>query len=91
MAPALDGRCGRHHRRGLFLAEHQIREERRMAHLRAEHRALAAEIAQLKQMSAPNEDHVYLGGTDRVDYVLDLRPPAAGPAESTGQPEQHAD
>jgi hypothetical protein len=78
-----------------LLAHREVREHQRMKEMRQEQRALAAEIQELKQMSS-GSDRVYLGGTDHVDYVLDLRPDArpAGATTATSRPaapNQHAD
>jgi hypothetical protein len=52
---------------------HQRRERARLAAIRAEQRQIAAELEVLKRATRVADPVVYLGGDDRVDYVLDLR------------------
>lgn len=60
-------------------------EERRMAAIRAEREELAAEVRQLRELTAQLEPAVYVGSSNHYDYyvgldALDLARPAAQPA-----------
>lgn len=55
----------------------EIREERRLAALRAEQRAIAAELEELKALTDDQQAIVYVGGDENVDVVLDLSKPEA--------------
>lgn len=52
------------------------RDHQRVEALREEHRRLEAELQQIEQVAAGYEPVVYVGGDEKTDYVVDLRPPA---------------
>ncbi|MHB0972437.1 MAG: hypothetical protein ACYC7A_09670 [Thermoanaerobaculia bacterium] len=54
----------------------EIREAERLEQLRAERAAIAAELEELKRLTA-EPPVVYLGGNDQVDVVLDVSQPAS--------------
>jgi predicted MPP superfamily phosphohydrolase len=52
----------------------EVREERRLDALRAERQAIAAELEELKRMTA-EPPVVYVGGNDDIDVVMDVSKP----------------
>lgn len=63
---------------GLFERQRERRELRgRVEALRQDHRAIALELEQLRT-AGPSPSHVYLGGDDGTDYILELAPVAHG-------------
>lgn len=62
---------------GLGFREWQHRQEveetmRRIAELRGQYQELASELDDLRRESARSRPVVYVGGTDKVDFVVDL-------------------
>jgi hypothetical protein len=56
----------------LRLRQEEI-ERARLAAMRSEQKQIAVELEKLKRATRAPDPVVYLGGDDRVDYVLDLR------------------
>jgi hypothetical protein len=79
---------------GLGLREWQHRQEvdetlRRIAELRGQYQELASELDELRRENATSRPVVYVGGTENVDFVVDLarlsekqKDPAKDDAES---------
>lgn len=66
---------------GLWRAERLAKQEiqEQIHQLRTEHRELEATLAHLRTQEERARPVVYLGGDQRVDYVLDLRKALAAP------------
>ena len=69
--------------------EEERRAAERLEQMQREYRALRMELEQLRSIASEVEPVLELGGTDRVDFIFDLRQFAGERGEARAEPASH--